>query len=48
VATLHVPSFQMAGRLLKYSYHIARVSSWIEERVRAALTKNIVFPGELL
>lgn len=42
-ALLHPP--QLAGRLLKYSYHIARVSSWIESRMRAAMTKNIVFPG---
>lgn len=36
---------QVGGRLLKYSYHIARVSSWVEMRMRAALTKNMVFPG---
>ncbi len=33
---------QLAGRLLKYSYHIARVSSWIEQRMRAAITKTMV------
>lgn len=38
-------ALQLAGRLLKYSYHIARVSSWIEQRMRAALTKTMVFPG---
>ncbi|PSC69319.1 peptidase zinc-dependent, partial [Micractinium conductrix] len=31
--------------LLKYSYHIARVSNWVEQRMRAALTKTVVFPG---
>jgi chemotaxis protein histidine kinase CheA len=36
---------ELAGRLLKYSYHIARVSSWIEQRMRAAITKTMVFPG---
>jgi hypothetical protein len=39
------PGLQLAGRFLKYSYHIARVSSWIEQRMRNAITKNIVFPG---
>ena len=42
---LYVALLQLAGRLLKYSYHMARVSSWIEHRMRAALTKNMVFPG---
>ncbi|GAB4822481.1 hypothetical protein N2152v2_009527 [Parachlorella kessleri] len=36
---------ELAGRLLKYSYHIAKVSSWIENLMRKALTKNMVFPG---
>lgn len=36
---------QLAGRLLKYSYHIARVSSWIEHRMRAAITKTMVRPA---
>lgn len=36
---------QVGGRLLKYRYATARVSSWIEMRMRAALTKNMVFPG---
>ncbi|PSC67060.1 testis-expressed sequence 2 -like, partial [Micractinium conductrix] len=36
---------ELAGRLLKYSYHIARVSNWVEQRMRAALTKTVVFPG---
>lgn len=37
---------QLAGRLLKYSYHVARVSNWIEQRLRAAITRNMVFPGQ--
>lgn len=45
-ALLRSPALQLAGRLLKYSYHIARVSSWVEQRMRLAVTKNIVFPGE--
>ena len=36
---------QMAGRVIKYGAHMARVSSWIEHRMRAAITKNMVFPG---
>ncbi|KAL4449510.1 hypothetical protein ABPG77_007154 [Micractinium sp. CCAP 211/92] len=36
---------ELAGRLLKYSYHVARVSHWIEQRMRAAITRNMVFPG---
>ena len=36
---------QLGGRLLKYSYHIARVSSWIEHRMRAAITKTMVRPA---
>ena len=40
------PALQLAGRLLKYSYHIARVSHWIEQRMRAAITRNMVFPGQ--
>ena len=36
---------EVGGRLLKYSYHIARASSWIEQRMRRAITRNMVFPG---
>ncbi|KAL6768666.1 hypothetical protein ACKKBF_B15705 [Auxenochlorella protothecoides x Auxenochlorella symbiontica] len=36
---------QLGSRLLKYSAHVARVSSLIEQRVRMAFTRNIVFPG---
>ena len=36
---------QVSSRVFKYSYHIARVSAWIEQRVRASISKNSVYPG---
>lgn len=36
---------ELAGRLLKYGYHVSRANAWLESQMRKALQKNMVFPG---
>ncbi len=38
-------ALQVAGRMLKYSYYIARVSHFIASKMQSAVTKNMVFPS---
>lgn len=35
---------QLGTRLLKYAYHAARASAWIQARMELAFRKNLVFP----
>lgn len=39
------PAMQVNSRLIRRGYAIARVSAWVEGRLRAAIAKNSVFPG---
>jgi len=36
---------QVAGRMVKYSYYIARISSFIASKMQSSVTKNLVFPS---
>ena len=36
---------QVAGRMVKYSYYIARISSFIASNMQSSVTKNLVFPS---
>lgn len=36
---------QVAGRMVKYSYYIARISSFIASKMQSSMSKNMVFPG---
>ncbi|DBA92750.1 TPA: hypothetical protein ACH3X1_002948 [Trebouxia sp. C0004] len=35
----------VAGRMVKYSYYIARISSFIASKMQSSVTKNLVFPS---
>jgi hypothetical protein len=36
---------EVAGRLLRYGYHVSRANSWLESQMRKALQRSMVFPG---
>ena len=36
---------QVAGRMVKYSYYIARISSFIASKMQSSMSKNMVFPS---
>jgi len=36
---------QVAGRMVKYSYYIARISSFIASKMQSSVTMNLVFPS---
>ena len=38
-------ALQVAGRMVKYSYYIARISSFIASKMQSSVTKNLVFPS---
>lgn len=40
-----VYGLQVAGRMVKYSYYIARISSFIASKMQSSVTKNLVFPS---
>jgi hypothetical protein len=36
---------QVNNRMLKYAHQAARVSQWIESKLKGAITKNMVLPS---